>query len=203
MVYGLNVKPEHGYYVGVDALDGDISRIEVIDQTPDGGLPFIPIVQPAHTMGRAVKPQFVPTKMRWDDRQRHPMPDFDNGLILNVSTRAREVIESLEPGVHQFLPVEFFDADKKHLESRWFLIVCNRIDGVDRNQSRMKLANGVMWTSVDIPDPKLVFSEKQTRGVHLWCDKHLKHGPFTSDEFADLVKQKSLTGLRLTRAESV
>ena len=44
MVYGLNVKPAHGYYVEVEALDGNVRRIEVVDPTPDGGLPFIPTI---------------------------------------------------------------------------------------------------------------------------------------------------------------
>jgi len=203
MVYGLNVKPEYGYYVEVDPLDGDISRIEVVDQTPDGGLPFIPTIQPAHTMGRPVKPDSVPTRMRWGDRQKHPIPDFDNGLILNVSNRAKELIESLEPGIHQFLPVEYFDVDDEPVEKRWFLIVGNRIDGVDRDHSRMRLAKGIMWTANDVDDPKLVFNEAQARGRHLWVDKHLDGGQFISDVLAQRIQDEGLTGLRLNRAESV
>ena len=55
MVYGLNVKPEHGYYVGVEALDGDISRIGVADQTTYRG-----ILDPPEALGRPVKTDFVP-----------------------------------------------------------------------------------------------------------------------------------------------
>lgn len=203
MVYGLSVKPEHGYYVEVEALDGDISKIEVADQTPDGGLPFLPTIQPAHTMGRPVKPDFVPTRMRWGDRQRHPIPDFDNGLILNVSNRARDVIEGLEPGVHQFLPVEYFDVEGAPIEKRWFLIVGNRIDSVDRDHSRMRLAKGIMWTSNDVDNPRLVFNEQQAAGTHLWQDKHLTSGPYLSDVLADQLQNGGLSGLRLTRAESI
>ena len=203
MVYGLNVKPEHGYYVKVDLLDGDISRIEVVDQTPDGGVPFVRHLQSAPTMGRPVKTDFVPTKMRWCDRQHHSIPDFDNGYILNVSSRAKDLIENLEPGVHQFLPVDYFDIDDRFIESRWFLIVCNRIDSVDRNHSRMLLVKGMMWSAGNIFNPKLVFNEEQARGYHLWCDKHLTTGPFISDMLADRIQGELLTGLRLHRAESV
>ena len=198
MVYGLNVKPEHGYYVGVEALDGDISRIGVVDQTTDRG-----ILDPAYALGRPVTTDFVPTKMRWCDRQRHPIPDFDPGLILNVSNRAKNLIEDLEPGVHQFLPVEYFDIDGRFVESRWFLIVCNWIDSVDRNHSRLSLANGIFWVPDGVVDPKLVFNEEQASGYHLWRDKYLISGPFISDVLAERIQKEALTGLRLHRAESV
>ena len=198
MVYGLNVKPEHGYYVGVEPLNGDILRIGVVDQTADEGY-----VDSAYTWGRPVKTDFVPTKMRWCDRQRHPIPDFDAGLMLNVSNRAKNLIDNLEPGVHQFLPVEFFDIDDRFVESRWVLIVCNRIDSVDRNHSRLRLANGLFWVPDGVVDPKLVFNEEQASGYHLWRDKYLISGPFISDVLAERIQKEALTGLRLHRAESV
>lgn len=198
MVYGLNIKPEHGYYVGVEALDGDISRIGVVDLTLDGG-----IIGSAYNMGRRVRTDFVPTKMRWCDRQGHAIPDFDAGWLLNVSNRAKDLIESLEPGVHQFLPVDYIDFNRRPLESRWFLIVCNRIDSVDRHHSRLRLEGGWMWTPDGVVDPKLVFNEKQASGYHLWRDKHLISGPFISDVLAERIQKEALTGIRLSRAESV
>jgi hypothetical protein len=61
MVYGLNVKPEHGYYVDFDPLDGDVRKIKLLDETPDEG------VNPrgrAFAAGRAVDPANVPTKVQ-------------------------------------------------------------------------------------------------------------------------------------------
>ena len=198
MVYGLSVKPVNGYYVEVEALDGDIRKIEVADATPDGGLPFLPHIQPPCSMGRPVKPDHVPTRMRWGDRHGKPVPDFDNGLILNVSQRAKDFIESFEPGVHQFLPVEYVDRQGAFLESRYFLIVCNRLDTVDRRHSRLNLVRGVMWSPDGVPNPKLVFNRAQCAGAHLWKDKHLAQGEFISAEFADAYKRSGLTGLRLS-----
>jgi hypothetical protein len=202
MVYGLSVRPEHGYYVNVDPLNGDISKIEVVDQTSDDGLRFTPTtIQPAFTMGRPVKTDFVPTKMQWGDPHRHSIPDFNSGWILNVSSRAKDLIENLEPGVHQFLPVDYFDIEGEFVESRWFLIVCNRIDGVDRNRSRMRLVKGVLWSPIGVDDPKLVFNEEQVRGYHLWRDKHLTHGPYISDILADRIQREKLTGFYGTKME--
>ena len=203
MVYGLNVQPEHGYYVKVEALDGDLSKIDVVDKTPDGGMPFSTFMQDPSTMGRPIKPDFVPTKMQWCDQQRHAIPDFDRAWMLNVSSRAKDLIEDLEPGVHQFLPVDYIDIDGRFIESRWFLVVCNRIDSVDRNHSRLRLEGGWMWTPDGVVDPKLVFNEQQASGYHLWRDKYLIPGPWISDVLAERLQKEAPTGLRLRRAESV
>jgi hypothetical protein len=101
------VKPVHGNYVEVEALDGDLSNVEIADTTPDDGLPLNS--KHAFTSGRAVIPDYMPTKMRRGGPQAHPIPDFDNGLVLNVSGAARDLIEAFEPGVHQFIPVDYFD----------------------------------------------------------------------------------------------
>jgi hypothetical protein len=208
MVYGLNVKPEWGYYVGVEALDGDVAKVKAADKTPDGGAAYS-----SATGGRPVSTEFVPTRMRWEDRNGHGVPDFDNGLILNVSARAKAVIEQFEPGVHQFLPVEYVDIKDRFLENRYFLFICNRIDSLDRERTTMVLRKGTVWRPArdlvrrgeEIPagiDPdapsKMVFNLNQIGNAHLWHDKHLDMGgAIISDEIADAFIAANLTGLRL------
>lgn len=216
MVYGLNVKPVNGYYVECKAMDGDVHAVQVVDQTPDGGIP----IDNYHvfTSGRAVDPTFMPTKVHWKDRHHHPVPDFDNGPVLNVSARAKVLIEQYEPGVHQFLPVDFFDIDRKFLESRWFLIVCNRIDSIDREHTQgMMLVRNMMWRTYrdvarrrpeDVPTgvdplvpPKLVFSLTQIGGAHVWHDKHMSSGEIISDQLANAILAAGMTGLRLSESK--
>jgi hypothetical protein len=203
MVYGINFVPEHGYRVDVEPLDGDVRAITVQDETPDGGLPFLPTIQRSHEMGRPVNTDHIPTKMEWRDSQRHGVPDFDNAFIPNFSTRARAIIEEFEPNIHQFIPVKFLDKKGTFLEDRWFLIVCNRIDSVDRKNTRMELVKGMMWDRGSFTDPKLVFNEGQAAGFHLWRDKHLLYGPYVSNELAAALTEANLTGAKMVRMESV
>jgi hypothetical protein len=151
-------------------------------------------------MGRPIKTDFVPSKMQWGDQRGRAIPDFDNGLILNVSSRAKALIEKLEPAVHQFLPVDYFDRTGKFIEARYFLIVCNRLDGVDREHSRMRLVKDMMWSPDGVDNPKLVFNRRQIGNAHLWCDKRLPGGAFVSDEFAGVLKGSGMTGLRFSDA---
>lgn len=218
MVYGLNVKPEHGYYVDFDPVDGDLKKVKLLDETPDEGL------NPRgreFAAGRAIDPTYMATKVQWKDRHHHPVPDFDNGPQLNVSARAKALIESFEADVHQFLPVQFIDIDGKFLENRWFLVVCNRLDTVDREHVRgMLLSGGKFWRPAkellrkypeEIPlgfdlsvEPKLVFNRAQIGNVHIWQDKHLSGGgTFISDELAEAALAAGFTGIKPSQGEAV
>ena len=218
MVYGLNVKSEHGMDWDFESLDGDFRSVGLFDEAPDEGL------NPrgrAFIAGRAVDPANVPTKVQWKDIN-SPLfiPDFSSGPFIHLSARAKALIEEFEPGVHQFLPVEFLDMNGAHLEDRWFLCVCNRLDTVDRDRTKgfilKKYPIGSGWVPIRdlirrkefnlIPQgydtslpSKLVFNRAQIGNAHLWCDKCLSQGgPFVSDELAAALKASNLSGLRLS-----
>lgn len=211
MVYPLNVKPTQGYYVEYENLNGDMTAVTLIDDTPDeGGRPTL------QNGGRPLDSKYVPTLVRWKDRKKMRMGDFDGGPFESVSARAKALIEQFEPEVHQFLPVEFVDIDGEFLESRWFLVICTRLDTIDREHVRgflMKTypSGASHWIIVGdlvrrneielIPSsyniaqpPKLVFNREQIGAAHLWVDKHLSPGVWISDEFDAACDAAGLTG---------
>ena len=207
-VFSLQFPPGRGAGIEADALDGDLRRVELADPTPDGGVPLDGAF--LFTAGRKIRPEFVPRRMRWNDPSRRAIPDFDHHLILNVSGRARGLIEALEPGVHQFLPVTFQAPDGAILEQRYFLIVCNRIDSVDRAGTTLLLWQDRVWEAAHVlprderptadradAEPRLVFNLGRIGRCHLWRDKHLRQGPFLSATLAAAVAESGLTGLDL------
>ncbi len=213
MPYGLGTQPEHGYYVAAEALEGDLEKVELVDASPDGGANLRDGYR--FTSGRAVKSEFMPKRMEWPDH--HWIPDFDGGYLITVSQRAKQLIESFEPGTHQWLPVEFYDAANNFLEMHYFLIACNRLDVVDRSHTTMIIRHG-MWRPAsdfrdrpeDIPpglDPtapaKLVFNKAQIGRAHLWSDKHLSAGYWISDELGEALCASGYTGLCLSKVEAV
>jgi hypothetical protein len=192
----LQIDPGKARSVEVEALDGDPRRVELVDPTPDGGLPLDGAF--VFEAGRAVIRDFVPRRMRWRGPEARPLPDFDDGLILNVSGRARSLIEALEPCVHQFLPVSYEDEAGREIEQRHFLIVCNRIDSVDRERTTMLLWQGIVWQPArlmppdEVPpgfdasvEPRLVFDLARIGRCHIWRDKHLRQGPFVSEALVE------------------
>ncbi len=211
MVYGLNIKPTQGYYVEYDVLDGDMEQVRLIDDTPDqGGKP------PVMKSGRAIDPTHLPKRVRWKDRKKQPMADFNGGPMTSLSARAKELIEQYEPGVHQFFAVTFYDIDGDFLEDRWFLNVCNRLDTIDRERVQgFLLLRGRFWAPIqdwlrdrpaeiplgyDTAQPsRLVFNRAQIGGAHLWVDRHLSSGIWVSDEFDAACDAAGLTGRKAER----
>lgn len=208
MVYGLNVKPEGGSYPKVEPLDGFDAPIPALEAVNDGG----PGWSGRHG-GVPVDGTHFPKRVRWSDADADAIPDFGQVPELHVSDDARRVIESLEPGVHQFFPVDFVDPGDRLLARRFWLVVCNRIDGMDRARTTMVLRKGVVWRPAkdlarrgeplpDGVDPKaparIVFSQQAIGDAHLWVDKHMD-GPavWISDTAARRFTEAGLTGLRL------
>lgn len=216
VAYGLNIKPEHGYYVEVEAVDGDIKQVKLVDESDDGGYP--PRGNPI-LAGRPVQTEHLPTKMNWLDRNRHAVPDFDNGLINNVSARAKALIETLEPGVHQFVPVEYVDRSGVHLEHRFFFFVGNRLDTYYDENPTMVLAHGRMWVPArdltrrgeEMPagkDPtipaKLVIDSQKVGVAHIWVEKHSAGGStFISEQMFKAIEAAGLTGVKPSPIETV
>jgi hypothetical protein len=193
--------------------DGDRKKIKVIDLTPDGGL----YVEDERALcsGRAVETEFFPKRLK--KRSGSVIPDYGYLYRLNyVSDRFRQIVEAVEPGVHQFIPFQILGARKVVLADMFFMNICNRLDSVDREHTTLILDRGRIWLphqdvprnewpeNFDLTRPfRLVFNEKQIGVCHLWYDKHHTQGPFISDKLAEMLGDAELSGIGLRKAESV
>jgi hypothetical protein len=190
-VHALQVASDPDGPVEIAALDGDIARVE-FDRTPDASVPRAPACR--FSCGLPVVPDFVPTRMRWSHPRGHAIPDFDRGLILNVSGRGRGLIEALEPAVHQFLAVTYHDRDGQWLEQRYFLIPCRRIDSVDLERSDLD-PGAAEARAETMARSRIVFSLRRIGRTHLWHDTRLADGPFISEALAKALQASGMTGL--------
>lgn len=220
MVYGITpkgIKASLGF-VNLEVMPGDkdYQKIEVEDPTPDGGL-YMDDGR-ALRSGRRVKTEHFPEALKKVSGSK--VPDFDwlNSLIY-VSDRFKSIVEAIEPGIHQFIPFQIVGPKKAVLADMWFMVVCNRLDTVDRENTTLLLLRGRIWTPPqDIPrlpehlrpdnvDPnveaRLVFNLEQIGDHHLWFDKHLGRGPYLSDKLADALMSAEVTGANLTKLEAV
>lgn len=214
MVYWFSATPVLNYRANVVPLDGDINKIRTIDQTPDGG----PDTQSVYA-GRPCATDFFPSKMEWqgpDDPT--TIGDFNDTNLLNVSEAAKTLIESLEPGVHQFVPVQYSGKSGRHLENRYFWVVCNRLDSVNRRGTTYVLRKGLSWRpasdlirrgeldlippGLDVKAPPMfVFERAQIGNAHIWRDKHIDiGGPLVSDRFVGAINALGLTGAQFNEA---
>src|SRR5258706_1157006 len=197
MVYGLYIDTPFEYYIGSDPLDGNLDEARrSMDRTPDGGDGIGGFLS-----GRPVEAELMPKKVRWPGGRRK-IPDLDNSHCINVSERAKNLIESFEPSVHQFIPVGYYNGKGVLLEERYFMVPCNRIDSLDHDRTTFVLkkwphlsawvsvSDLVRWGEADLIPPhlphdtrsKYVFNRAQIGAHHMWCDKFGPKGPWLSDE---------------------
>ena len=205
-------------------LDGDYPKIRALDLTPDDGGPIESIVG-----GRPVNTEFFPTKVRWGGGKRK-IPDFTYSYYIAVSERAKAIIEEFEPGIHQFIPVDYVNGKGEFIEKRYFLQVCNRIDSVDDEHTTYvkdvrinQLGNQyTTWLSADslirwgrsdvIPSHitpetplKYVFNSAKIGKCHLWRDKYILGCamPWMSDALGEAMIAAKLTGVKPQHQETV
>ena len=209
MAYGLTIVPADKFLYAAEPLDGRIAAIRPVDATPDDGVGFDSV-----NGGRPCLTDQFPTRMLWKGPKGSIIGDFNRQNLLNVSEKARTLIEQWEPGVHQFVPIDFVDGDGEILEHRYALVIGNRLDAVDRQHTTFVLLWGKIWRSakevasdfpqdlppnIDLSVPsKIVFSKNQIGSAHLWRDMHIDMGgPFVSEDFAAALRSSGLTGLDL------
>jgi hypothetical protein len=206
MVYGLYVYPVYGKYPATEPLDERFTKhydlkdeFRVPPPMKDGKIDY-----------GAIK-RVLPNRIKWKDSAGRPAPDFDQTPFLNVSGKAKDIIESMEPGVHTFEPMEFLYS-KGTAETRFWLHVGNKLDGVNGERSNMVLHAG-SWRPADyaaqrglpLPDyanpdapSKLVFNGDVVAPYHIWIDQRLGSAPvFISGPLGDRFKAEGITGLRL------
>jgi len=181
-------------------------------------VPGIGRIGDACESGFRVSTEYLPRRVRFDDEI--PAKDFHYIAGLDfVSAQARAVIEKFEPGLHQFEPVEYVRSDGAHVENRFVMFICQRLDSVDRAHTNMILYNSLNWITVEhamrrYPDivppgadanstPKKVFSLGQIGDAHMWRDIHIADQQYMSSTLVEAIESAGLTGLARLPEDSV
>ena len=146
----------------------------------------------------------VPSVYNLEEKPRkNPYPDAM--LILNaiqvVTERMMRLIERLDPGVHQFFPIQFINKDKTPVEENFFVLVVTEkkptvhpedaaiqtgistslMDGTERPYRRLLEPNGP-------GSPPLHVLESAASGPHIWRDAEFTGSLFISHVLADEIK---------------
>ncbi len=199
IAFGMRIRPSSRLTIRIEAVDGDFDKVTAL---PDGER-------------YGVDPANLPKQLKWLSRDCSPPDDFDHTPWMNVSARAKDAIEEIEPGMHQFVPVEYLDKDGRHLEHRYWCITGQVIDSVDREQTTMVFVLNSWMPAKDLAqdfpemlppgtnleaDPKLIFNLVRIGRAHMWRDRYAGAGgagspPFISQTMHDHLQASGLTGI--------
>ena len=133
---------------------------------------------------------------------------------LAMTEEIKDLIEELEPGIHQFFPVKIkrakgsahiFHPNGAELTDPYFLFNCGiKIDAVLIDKSEVRVTDiGVGGPPMVHPiygkEGRIVLSREMVKGHHVWRG-NLQLGRITlfSDALTDIVKGKGWSGLRFT-----
>ncbi|XYK80246.1 MAG: imm11 family protein [Labrenzia sp.] len=190
VVWSFGFDEPSGYGIDRRILDGDPRKIEYIDTTPEKG--DNPLFEPGRLYsGRAVKGDHVPTQIEWSSKKNSPYDVFHLESLIVVSDTVKDIIEGLEPGVHQFFPIEVVYKDGSFARQMYFFNICNRLDTMDRERATAKIRK-VLW---DPATGDFAFSKAAIGPRHAWRDKLLNYGLFVSDAAKTEMEQAGVTGI--------
>ncbi|WP_333816258.1 imm11 family protein [Tabrizicola sp.] len=202
MTYQLYEKPLGHTSLDFDLVDGDMKKVENEDRSIDIGI-NPPELSQVMRFGRRVKTEFLPTRIRPLTNQSR-MPDFAIVRLAQIcSAKFRDVVEALEPGVHQFVPVEVVRKNGDHLADMFWFVPCNRLDTLQLDLLRPPLTERGFYTGL-ANEPRTVFSRSKIGNHHVWIDKRMVRGfIWVSDKFHDAAVEAGLIGLNLVAKETV
>ena len=202
MTYALYSKALGHTNLHFEYVDGDIRRVENEDQSIDIGINPADWTK-AMLFGRRVKTEFLPTRIRPTTNQSR-MPDFARAQLAHVCTaKFRDVVESLEPGVHQFVPVEVVRKNGDHVADMFWFVVCNRLDTLELDLLRPPVSKLGFYSGLS-NDPRIVFNRSKIGPHHVWIDKRVIGGfVWVSDAFHDAAMSAGLLGLKMHLKETV
>ena len=181
-------------------MDGDTDLIKLVDATQDDGLR---ILDGSPSVGRPLKPDHIPTKLSrkpWSI-ERVPLLDVETyyGGNLLVCQAFKDLLEALEPDVHQFWPMEIYVKGEKVALRYWF-VACHRIRALSGEHCYPPLSERGWWDPSPLgqrENDRIVFSSEAIGGRHAWVDMAHSDRMF-SDEFAERLMALNLTGLKFS-----
>lgn len=202
MTYFLGDKALGHTNLYFDFVDGDMDKVENEDRSIDIGI-NPPRSTQVMRFGRRVKTEFLPTRIRPTTNQSR-MPDFAIAQRAQVcSAKFRDVVEALEPGVHQFVPVEVIRKNGDHVADMFWFVPCNRLDTLEIDLLHPPLTELGFYTGL-ANEPRTVFSCSKIGNHHIWIDKRMVRGfIWVSNKFHDVAMEAGLIGLDLIPQETV
>lgn len=175
------------------------ARLTLEKWTPDGGIaPQVSVF----TSGCRVIPESVPTKLSWHSKVKPD--DFLWSNVYSVSDVMRTLIEHLDPGAHQFEPLELVKPRTSLLEKRWFWNVLNRISSINPEKTTAEprmIVSGVRdYDSLSASEGAYVFDAERIGSRHFWRDMHASRPVLFCTDVAKMEFEKRLlTGAKFRR----
>lgn len=156
--------------------------------------------------GKPVEPELVP-------RIAEPRPGRGGRKLYDVfptfgasavSSRFRDLVEDMEPGVHQFFELELRQKDGSPFPGQYYAFnCCQQIDTILVRESRLEWEKetGHRPRISLVPSDVLVTSGPERAGRHLWRELYVARSYImASDAFMIEMRKRKLIGLQIVNS---
>jgi hypothetical protein len=187
-VFFLHAQSFKGTNGREDPLDGDLNALE-----PEQNLD--PASAVSFATGIRLSPKNMPSRVWYGGSAKIP-GDLSFGYhgLPTVSARLKDIIEGVEPAVHQFFPVDFVSKKGSSIEKRYILVVARQIDGASPEHSSM-LRSRNFWYNIGQEPGELVFDRRLIGEAHMWRDPSIIGTPvLVSQRMAEAIHGAGLRG---------
>ncbi|WP_281929939.1 imm11 family protein [Roseibium album] len=130
------------------------------------------------------------------------LPDF---FLLSgkyaVSSKTKDILEELEPGVHQFIPIVLKKKSGEPFEGKFYVLhPRSAVDAIAPELSDVSIhttPGGRVTMRLSKVNPKLTSYKSKINGRHFWTgDESFSNLFFSSDEFFQKIQNEKLIGFK-------
>ncbi len=181
------------------SINREHRNIRLVDPAQDDGTRIWPH---SFDVGRPVDPATMPKFLARIGPKEHALLDlysFGNDVV--VPEAFKQIVEELEPGVHQFFKMQIVEEDDKSLKpigERYFMVACNRLATLHDTLCEPALVDG--WPERQ-SQTKLIFSNQKIDQAHVWIDKKLSQTLFISEALHARLVALNMSGVQFTPFE--
>lgn len=208
-IYNIFPKAVGAYNLYFDVLDGDLKKVEIIDKTIDIGV-NPPMRAMTFRCGRRVYTEFLPKRVR-PKKKKGKLPDYCGFSLTQIcSQRFKDIVETLEPAVHQFEPVLIVWGDGTEDERPYYWFVpCVRVHSLDPETTYPPLNK---WGSVCVakedgasyPRPfRYVFRSSILKDHQIFVEAAREGHFFCTESLKASVEAASITGVGFGEAHKL
>ena len=195
--FQMSLTPQHTVYL--EYSDNEVSwRARVGPGRPRGD---------AESNGIPADPMGLCTSIRLLTSRKTLPPVFSGHFRFAVSRTVKNLIERLEPGVHQFLRLEISLRNRTPFvgEDYFLLNICNRVDAIDTTASVLGIIGGRFLRGgiegVAGRDYRVVVQKDVVAGMACWHDEKFSGADFMSNALYSELQSRGVHSLDFSPVE--
>ena len=155
-----------------------------------------------------IKRELMPFRAEQISKHKRINDFFTTTLTWCVCEEFKNIVESLEPGIHQFFPIEVVRRSGEPTEKTYYqLVIGQRLEALDVERSNVKWIadeRGGGFHAKGPGEARWVLRRDIVAGKHLWRPlKHFTYLRFCSDELMAAVEKAGLKKLGAVHAEEI